>query len=87
MGGPGGVNTGGGQGGSNDYSGASAPAQNGGGSGIVIIRYSPGTQQSTGGTVTTSPGYTIHTFTGPGTFTTNANFISTAASAAQYSVN
>lgn len=60
----GGVNTGGGGGaggyGSN-YSGA-------GGSGIVIISYL-GSQRGTGGTVTSSGGYTIHTFTSSGTYT------------------
>ena len=35
-----------------------------------------------GGTVTTSPGYTIHTFTGDGTFTTNSTFGNTS-----YSIN
>jgi hypothetical protein len=39
-----------------------------GGSGIVIIRYA-GVQRGTGGTVTSSGGYTIHTFTSSGTFT------------------
>jgi hypothetical protein len=39
-----------------------------GGSGIVIIRYS-GSQRGTGGTVTSSGGNTIHTFTTSGTFT------------------
>jgi hypothetical protein len=39
-----------------------------GGSGIVIIRYL-GSQRGTGGTVTSAGGYTIHTFTGSGTFT------------------
>jgi len=39
-----------------------------GGSGIVIIRYA-GAQRGTGGTVTSSGGYTIHTFTTSGTFT------------------
>ena len=39
-----------------------------GGSGIVIIRYL-GSQRGTGGTVTSSGGYTIHTFTSSGTFT------------------
>ena len=39
-----------------------------GGSGIVIIRYL-GAQRGTGGTVTSSGGYTIHTFTTSGTFT------------------
>jgi hypothetical protein len=39
-----------------------------GGSGIVILRYF-GDQRGTGGTVTSSGGYTIHTFTSSGTFT------------------
>lgn len=39
-----------------------------GGSGIVIIRYL-GSQRGTGGTVTSSGGYTIHTFTTSSTFT------------------
>jgi hypothetical protein len=39
-----------------------------GGSGIVIVRYS-GAQQATGGTITSSGGFTIHTFTSSGTFT------------------
>ena len=39
-----------------------------GGSGIVILRY-PGPQRGTGGTITSAGGYTIHTFTGDGTFT------------------
>jgi len=39
-----------------------------GGSGIVIIRYSGG-QRGSGGTVTSSGGYTIHTFTTSGTYT------------------
>jgi hypothetical protein len=41
-----------------------------GGNGIVIIRYL-GAQQATGGTITSSGGYTIHTFTSSGTFTPN----------------
>jgi len=36
----------------------------------VIVRYS-GSQFATGGTVTSSGGYTIHTFTGDGTFVSN----------------
>jgi hypothetical protein len=40
----------------------------GGGSGVVIIRYL-GSQKGTGGTVTSSGGYTYHTFTSSGTFT------------------
>lgn len=55
-------NTGGGGGGGYAISGAS------GGSGICIIRYS-GSQRGTGGTVTSSGGYTYHTFTTSGTFT------------------
>jgi|TARA_B100002019_G_scaffold288848_1_gene303266 hypothetical protein len=38
-----------------------------GGSGIVIIRYA-GSQKGTGGTVTSSGGYTYHTFTSSGTY-------------------
>ncbi|PSA83237.1 hypothetical protein BT095_11815, partial [Corynebacterium diphtheriae] len=44
------------------------PGGQNGQNGIVIIRYL-GSQRATGGTVTTSGGYTIHTFTGNGTFT------------------
>ena len=58
------ANTGGGGGGSfanaNNAGGA-------GGSGIVIIAYL-GSQRGTGGTVTSSGGYTIHTFTASGTY-------------------
>lgn len=39
-----------------------------GGSGVVIISYL-GAQRGTGGTVTSSGGYTIHTFTSSGTYT------------------
>ena len=39
-----------------------------GGSGLVVIRYL-GTQKGTGGTVTSSGGYTIHTFLSSGTYT------------------
>ena len=42
------------------------PAGNGG-EGVVIIRYL-GSQKATGGTITSSGGYTIHTFTSSGTF-------------------
>lgn len=59
----GGTNNGwGGKGGNN----SSTPTA--GASGIVIIRYL-GAQRGTGGTVTSSGGYTIHTFTSSGTFT------------------
>ena len=60
------VNTGGGGGGSQGTSG-SQPGKLGG-SGIIIIRYL-GSQRGTGGTVTSSGGYTYHTFTSSGTFT------------------
>jgi hypothetical protein len=40
-----------------------------GGSGVVIARYLGTTQKATGGTVTTSGGYTYHTFTSTGSFT------------------
>lgn len=60
------ANTGrGGTGGGGNLAGGS------GGSGIVIIRYPTGLYSATGGTITTSGGYTIHTFTANGTFTIN----------------
>ena len=62
---PGTANTGGGGGGGQ---GGSAGAGAAGGSGVVIIRYL-GSQAATGGNVTNSGGYKIHTFTGSGTFT------------------
>ena len=57
------ANTGGGGGGAN----YNQPGGGTGGSGIVILRYS-GAQKGTGGTVTSSGGYTIHTFTSSGTY-------------------
>lgn len=60
------ANTGGGGGGSG-YSGTFVNG-GAGGSGIVIISYL-GSQRGTGGTVTSSGGYTIHTFTSSGTYT------------------
>jgi hypothetical protein len=67
-GGAGGTNTGGGGGG-----GTHATSVGGnGGSGIVIIRYY-GSQKATGGTITSSGGYTVHTFTSSGTFTPTDN--------------
>jgi hypothetical protein len=44
-----------------------------GGSGVVVIRYS-GAQGAAGGNYSSGGGYSIHTFTGDGTFTTNSNF-------------
>lgn len=41
-----------------------------GGNGIVIIKYE-GTPQATGGSITQVGGFTIHTFTSSGTFTSN----------------
>jgi hypothetical protein len=61
------VNTGSGGGGCGSTDGVTATGGNGG-SGIVIIRYA-GSQRGTGGTVTSSGGYTIHTFTSSGTYT------------------
>jgi hypothetical protein len=62
---PGAANTGAGGGGAG--AGYDQGGQNGG-SGIVIIRY-PGAQRGTGGTVTTTGGYTYHRFFSSGTFT------------------
>lgn len=60
------ANTGGGGGGGGG--GAGIPA--GGGSGVVVIAYLTSSGISaTGGTITTSGGYTIHTFTTSGTWT------------------
>ncbi len=43
-----------------------------GGSGVVILRYLTGSITATGGTITTSGGYTIHQFNSSGTFTITA---------------
>ena len=48
------------------FSGSGNPGN--GGSGVVIIRYL-GSQRGYGGTVTSSGGYTYHTFTTSGTYT------------------
>jgi hypothetical protein len=66
-GGNGTTNRGGGGGGTGG-GGASNQPGGSGGSGIVIIRYA-GAQKGSGGTVTSSGGYTYHTFTSSGTFT------------------
>lgn len=60
------ANRGGGGGGATGGDGSAAGS---GGSGIVILRYLTGTVNATGGTITTSGGYTIHTFT------SNDNFV------------
>ena len=64
------ANTGGGAGGSGNVSGPPYPGAGSanGGSGIVVIRYK-GKPKATGGTITYSNDYTIHTFTSSGTFT------------------
>jgi hypothetical protein len=41
------------------------------------MRYAGSTQLATGGTITTPSGYVVHTFTGGGTFTTNAATVTT----------
>jgi len=58
------VNTGGGGGGAGD---ATNPTGFAGGSGIVIISYASATPKFVGGTLTTSGGNQIHTFTSSGT--------------------
>jgi hypothetical protein len=58
------ANTGGGGGGAGGYGDNSR----GGGSGVCVIYYA-GAQKGTGGTVTSSGGFTVHTFTSSGTYT------------------
>lgn len=66
------INTGsGGGGGSSPPSGNIAGNGGAGGSGVVIISYPTGSISATGGTITTSGGYTIHKFTSSGTFIVN----------------
>jgi hypothetical protein len=62
------VNRGAGGGGGGDSVAGKVGAA--GGSGVVIARYSGTTQKAYGGTVTTSGGNTIHTFTSSGNFYT-----------------
>lgn len=64
-GGAGGANTG--NGGEGGRSGGTSTG-GAGGSGIVVISYPTGSMTATGGTITTSGGNTIHTFTSSGTF-------------------
>ena len=56
------ANTGGGGGGGRDYGGGN------GGSGVVVIRYLGNVQKASGGVVTITGGYVIHTFNSSGTF-------------------
>jgi hypothetical protein len=66
------ANTGGGGGGANSNTSSGYNINGGsGGSGLVIIRYS-GTAVATGGTITTSGGYTYHAFTSGGTLQFNS---------------
>ncbi len=62
----------GGGGGGGGYNGSSFINGAAGGSGIVILSYPTGSMTATGGTITTSGGNTIHTFTASGTFTRTA---------------
>ena len=65
------ANTGGGGGSSTSGSGTDQLG-GAGGSGVVIIRFLTGTITATGGTITTSGGYTIHSFTSSGSFVVTA---------------
>lgn len=69
-GGNAGANTGGGGGGGAHYNSNNRGGN--GGSGIVVISYPIGLVTATGGTITTSGGNTIHTFTSSGTFIVTA---------------
>jgi hypothetical protein len=60
------VNTGSGGGGGGGYA-SQGQAGGAGGSGLYIIKYL-GAQRATGGTVTSSGGYTIHSFTSDGVY-------------------
>ena len=51
------------------YGNSGASGNNAGTQGVFIIRYLGTVAKATGGTITTSGGYTIHTFTSAGTFT------------------
>jgi hypothetical protein len=64
------ANLGGGGGGCFSTSNAALGIGGAGGSGVVIVRY-PGGTRATGGTITSSGGYTIHTFTSSGAFQLN----------------
>jgi len=65
-GGNGGANTGGGGGGGSHYNSNNKGGN--GGSGIVVVSYPTGSMVATGGTISTSGGYTIHRFNTVGTF-------------------
>ena len=61
------ANTGNGGGGGGGQNGGNAGGN--GGAGIVIVRYLGAVARGTGGTITSSGGYMIHTFTSSGTLT------------------
>lgn len=63
------ANRGGGGGGALTNANEASQAGGNGGSGVVIISYPTGSITASGGTITTSGGNTIHTFTSSGTFT------------------
>ena len=69
---PGVVNTGSGGGGGGGTYGVVGGTPGNGGSGVVIIKYLTSGNSATGGNITTSGAYTIHTFTGTGTFSATA---------------
>lgn len=64
------VNTGGGGGGGGGTGAGAVSAA--GGAGVVAIRYLTGALTATGGSITTSGSFTIHTFNSTGTFTVTA---------------
>jgi hypothetical protein len=66
------ANLGGGGGGGGSWNTGTSAAGGAGGSGVVILSYA-GPQRYTGGTVTTSGGNTIHTFTSSGVLTSIFN--------------
>jgi hypothetical protein len=66
------ANLGGGGGGGGSWNTGTSSAGGAGGSGVVILSYA-GTQRYTGGTVTSSGGNTIHTFTSSGVLTSIFN--------------
>jgi hypothetical protein len=76
------TNTGGGGGGGYGANGGTSN----GGSGAVLVRYE-GPQTATGGTITSSDGFTIHTFTGGGTFATNSDFGTVIVDSGKFSFN
>jgi len=62
------ISRGGGGGGALTNAAEASQAGGAGGNGIVIVRYPTGSLTAIGGTITTSGSFTIHTFTGGGTF-------------------